>query len=103
MGLSIELQDEFGGWIESIEDPTNLLGDLLPPCGVTGPHPILAGIDPYGDTAFNHLQIPRFLSEWVDVVSKARTLEQRQLASEIERLARRCSAEVHIYLRFIGD
>jgi hypothetical protein len=103
MGLGIELQDEFSGRIESIEDHTNLLGDLLPSFGVTGAYPILAGIDPHGDTVFNRLQIPRFLSEWVDVVSKARTQKEQELVSEIERLACRCSAEVHTYLKFIGD
>ncbi|HXA51669.1 MAG TPA: hypothetical protein VNV86_15240 [Candidatus Acidoferrum sp.] len=78
MGLEIQLQDEWGGRIESIADP-------------------------YGDTVFNPLQIPRFLSEWADVVLNARTDEDKTLVSQIETLARRCADEVHLYLKFIGD
>ena len=33
---------------------------------------MLTGIDLYGDTVFNPLQIPQFLSEWGDVISNAR-------------------------------
>ncbi len=103
VGLEIQLQDECGGRIQSVADPKNLLTDLLPPNEKRDAYPMLAGIDPYGDTVFNPLQIPRFLSEWVDVVSKARTEEDRELLSKIERLARRCADEVHTYLKFIGD
>jgi hypothetical protein len=55
----------------------------------------VAGDRPYGDTVFNPLQIPHFLSERVDVVSNTRTEEDRELVSQIERSARRCSDEVH--------
>lgn len=103
MGLEIQLQDEFGGRIESIIDPKNLLPDLLPPDGRGDEFPLLSGIDLYGDTTFNRLQMPRFLSEWANVASNARTEEERKLVSEIERLAGRCSDDVHKYLKFIGD
>jgi hypothetical protein len=103
MGLEIQLQNECGGRIESIADPKNLLADLLPPHEKSDAYPMLAGIDPYGDTVFNPIQIRRFLSELADVLSCARTQEGRELASEIGRLARRCSDEVHTYLKFIGD
>ncbi len=103
MGLEIQLQDEWGGRIEGISDPKNLLANLLPPDEKSDAYPMLTGIDPYGDTVFNPLQISRFLSEWADVASNARTEEERKLLSEIERLARRCSDEVHTYLKFIGD
>jgi len=94
VGIEIQLQDEFGNRIEGAVDPKNLLADLLPPAEKSTAYPMLAGIDPCGDTVFNGLQIRRFLSEWVDVVSKARTQEDRELASEIEKLARQCSDEV---------
>jgi hypothetical protein len=103
VGLEIQLQDEWGGRIEGIADPKNLLADLLPSDEKSDAYPTLAGIDPYGDTVFNPLQIPRFLSEWADVVSNARTEEDRAFVSEIGRLARRCADEVHTYLKFIGD
>jgi hypothetical protein len=103
MGLVIQLQDELGNRIQGVEDPTNHLASLLPRYERSASYPMLASIDPYGDTYFNGLQIPRFLSEWADVVSKARTQDERELVAEIERLARRCSDEVHTYLKFIGD
>jgi hypothetical protein len=61
VSLEIQLQDESGGRIESIIDPKNLLPDLLPPEGKSEAYPMLAGIDLYGDTIFNRLQIPPFL------------------------------------------
>ena len=103
MGLEIQLQGEFGNQIEGIADPKDHLARLLPPYEQSASYPLLASIDPYGDTVFNRLQIPRFLSEWAEVVSKARRQEEQWLVSEIDRLARRCSDEVHTYLKFIGD
>ncbi len=103
MGLEIQLQDEFGGRIESITDPKNLLPEMLPSDELCSAYPMLAGIDLYGDTVFNRLQIPRFLSELADIASKAQTEEDRKLVFQIEKLARRCAANVHMYLKFIGD
>jgi hypothetical protein len=103
VGFEIQLQDEFGGKIDGIIDPTNRLPDLLPLDQECDSYPMLAGIDLYGDTYFNRLQIPRFLSELAGIVSKARTEEDRTLVSEIERLARRCAESVHTYVKFIGD
>lgn len=103
MGLEIQLQDEFGGRIESIIDPKNLLPRMLPSDEQSSVYPMLAGIDLYGDTVFNRVQIPRFLSELEPIASKAQTDEDRTLLSQIDALARRCAAEVHTYLKFIGD
>jgi hypothetical protein len=103
VGLEIQLQDEFGGRIESIIDPKNLLPKMLPSDEQNIAYPMLAGIDLYGDTVFNRLQIPRFLSELEQIASNAQTVEDRTLLSQIEALARRCAAEVHMYLKFIGD
>jgi hypothetical protein len=102
MGLEIQLQDERGGMIESVIDSKNLLPDLLPSEEKNDSHPMLSGIDLYGDTVFKRIQMPRFLSEWANVVAAVRTQEEQALVSEIERLARRCSTDVHQYLKFIG-
>ena len=102
MGLGVELQNEQGEALDSISDPKNLLGGLLP-SNDEQTCPFLASIDPYGDTVFNRLQMDRFLSEWVGVAAKARTSEERALVSTIENFARRCHDEVHLYLKFIGD
>jgi hypothetical protein len=63
----------------------------------------MGGIDPYGDTVFNGIQIRRFLLEWEAVSSNAVTTEERELVSKIEELALRCRDEVHLYIRFVGD
>src|SRR5882762_3840829 len=70
MGLDIELQDERGGPLESISDPQNLLGRLLPPNSDESCL-LVASIDPYGDTVFNRIQMERFLREWRVVSAKA--------------------------------
>jgi hypothetical protein len=102
MGFSIELQDEWGGWIARVEDPKGLIDNLLPSIDLDDDsYPILSSIDPYADTTFNGLQMRRFLLEWSN--GKATTDEQLALVSAVEILARRCSLETHTYLEFIGD
>jgi hypothetical protein len=102
VGLGIELQDEFGGTVDSLADPKNLLTRLLPPV-LDDSYPMLGSIDRYGDTVFNNLQMKRFLLEWADVVMKAGTSEERDVVQKIGELANRCQQEVHRYLKFIGD
>jgi hypothetical protein len=62
----------------------------------------LEEIDWYGDTAFNRLQMPRFLAQWQAVVRHTETPEQLKLVSGIREFAERCQSEVHLYLQFIG-
>jgi hypothetical protein len=102
MGLEIVLQTELGARVDSVADPKNYLGKLLP--DIDGEkYPLLGGIDPYGDTVFNGLQMRRFLLEWADVSAKASMPEERNLVAKIDELARRCRDEVHLYIRFVGD
>src|SRR5579872_4618750 len=100
MGFNVVLQDEFGAQIGSVDDPRCLLDKLLPTPG-SDDYPFLGSIDPYGDTTFNTLQMPRFLKEWTAVVSpSASTSEEQALVASVELLARRCRDEVHVYLKF---
>ena len=102
MGLEIVLQTELGTRVDAVADPKNYLGKLLPEIDEEK-CPILGGIDPYGDTVFNGIQMRRFLLEWVEVSAKAGTDEERELVSKIEELARRCRDEIHLYITFVGD
>ena len=102
MGLGIELQDERGTQLDMVTDPKNYLGRLLPQHD-DPVHPMLASIDFYGDTVFNRMQMDGFLTEWAEVSGKGHRAEERELISAIEKLARRCRDEVHLYLKFIGD
>lgn len=102
MGMEIKLQDEWGRPIESLVDPKNYLGKLLPH-NDDNSQPTLAGIDSYGDTVFNRMQMRWFLSEWTELSAKAQTPEERELVSKVEAMARRVRDEVHMYLKFVGD
>lgn len=102
MGLGIELQDEWGGKIDGIYDPKNLLGPLLSALDQKS-HPMLSGVDAYGDTTFNHLQMKWFMPEWAEISRNIQNAEQQALVLGIEALARRCAEDVHTYLKFIGD
>src|SRR5689334_13549659 len=102
MGLNIVLQDELGGRIDGVDDPRGLLHKLLPEPG-NGEYPFIGSIDPYGDTTFNNLQMRGFLNEWAVVARRATTPDEHSLVDYVEKLARRCRDEVHVYLKFIGD
>ncbi len=102
MGLDIELQDEWGSKLDSVGDPKNYLGKLLPRSDDDN-RPILAGIDSYGNTVFNRMQMRWFLPEWADVSGRAQTSEERELVSKVEAMAHRLRDETHLYLKFIGD
>ena len=102
MGLGITLQDELGTELDTVVDPKNFLGKLLPEHDDPA-HPMLTSIDFYGDTVFNRMQMERFLAEWADVRAKAHAPDEQALVSAVEGLARRCRDEVHLYLKFIGD
>ncbi len=102
MPLTIELQDELGGRRAGVDDTQNALGSLLPRMSGDA-YPMLESIDPYGNTTFNRIQMPRFLREWAAMSQKAETVNERQLLSEIELLAQQCQDDVHLYLKFIGD
>lgn len=102
MGFGIELQDEWGGKVETAGDPKNILDRLLPVPGDIS-RPMLGSIDPYANTVFNNMQMKWFLSEWAEVSAKAQTQEEKELVSKVAQMARRVQDEVHLYLKFIGD
>jgi hypothetical protein len=102
MGLNIELQDERGNSLASVADAQNWLKRLLP-SNDDDSHPMLAAIDPYGDTTFNRIQMKRFLAEWTEISTRASGPRERALVSAVEAFGCRCRDEAHLYLKFIGD
>jgi len=102
MGICVALQSETGKTLELIPDDKQLLHALLPPPGNESDS-MLAWIDWYGTTMFNHLQMKRFISEWDQLATRVRTDEERDLLSKIRSLALRCQKEETSYLKFIGD
>lgn len=101
MALAIALENERGEQLEIVADPKNLLHRLLEPH--QGDGSLLGQIDWYGDTVFNHIQIPLFLSAWRPLAQRVQTVEETKLIDTINALAERCESGVHLYLRFIGD
>ena len=102
MGFEVRLQDEFGGQLESVADPKNILDRVLPEPGDQA-FPMLGSLDPYADTIFNGLQMKWFLDELLKVMPKAHTPEERDLLEKVEGMAKRARDETHLYLKFIGD
>lgn len=101
MGLDINLENERGEVLATLNDPKNLLHRLLERATEDETH--LSEIDWNGDTTFNRLQIPRFLSEWKAVARQVKTPEDLKLVNDVKDLADGCQCDVHLYLRFIGD
>ena len=101
MGIEVALQDERGRVLEIVYDSRNLMPRLLERSLAL--EPFLTQIDWYGNTVFNRLQIPRFLSAWQVVARQAENDEEATLVAEVRTLAKRCEDSVHLYLKFIGD
>lgn len=102
MGLKVVLETETGEPIDQIMDPRNHLHGVLPDPDDRS-FPCLRYLDLFGDTVFNQLQMRPFLEDWQRVRHRAKTDEERMLVDEVQRLARRCAAEPHRYLKFYGD
>lgn len=101
MGFDINLEKETGEVLATVGDPKNLLHQLLERS--LADEPRLGEIDWYGDTVFNRLQMPRFLSEWQVLAKHSKSDEEIKLVDEIKTLAERCQGHVHLYIKFIGD
>ena len=65
--------------------------------------PILRGIDPFGNTVFNHLQAAEFLEEWERVKERARDDSQRTVWQKIKEMAESCCEDRDLFLRFVGN
>jgi hypothetical protein len=65
--------------------------------------PVLRGIDAFGKTVFNHLQMEAFLEEWERVRERARDDSQKENWQRIKEMAQRCQQDRDLYLRFVGN
>ncbi|WP_433604977.1 hypothetical protein ACQP2P_26115 [Dactylosporangium sp. CA-139114] len=63
--------------------------------------PMLAGIDPYGDTFFNYLQVKRLLLE-LDVYAPEHS-ESAAFFAQLTDVCNEALAKPHRFLRFVGD
>ena len=102
MGIDVRLEDEDGNEEKSVLDPGFDLEKLLPSIEDETSY-CLRFIDPYGDTVFNNLQIPKFIFELEKAIEKVDDEKAITIGKEILNLAKECSKDVHLYLKFYGD
>jgi hypothetical protein len=63
--------------------------------------PLLGSIDPYGDTAFNYLQVQRIL---IEIQAQERTGDELDaLLKNLETFSNQALAKPHMFLWFVGD
>jgi hypothetical protein len=97
MSLVVKLEDDLGersDWI--------ILHGVLPSRDERAFN-CLRGIDPYGKTVFNHLQMEKFLEEWELVKDRAHDDSQREAWQKVREMAQSCQQDRDLFLRFVGN
>jgi hypothetical protein len=64
---------------------------------------LLSGIDPFGKTVFNHLQMKAFLQEWDRAKERVRDESQLEAWEKVKQMAETCRDDRDLYLRFVGN
>ena len=97
MSLVVKLEDDLGERADWV-----MLHGVIP---ARDEHDfcVLRGIDPFGKTVFNHLQMDAFLAEWERVQSRAEDDNQKEAWKKIKEMAQTCQADRDLYLRFVGN
>jgi hypothetical protein len=96
MSLVVKLEDDLGERSEWV-----ILHGVIP-SSHDGAYPLLSGIDPFGKTVFNHLQMEVFLREWEQAKVRARDESQMEAWETVKRMAESCRQDRDLYLRFVG-
>jgi hypothetical protein len=63
---------------------------------------LLSGVDPFGKTVFNHLQMEAFLQEWERAKERVRDESQMEAWEKIKGMAEACRKDRDLFLRFVG-
>lgn len=95
-------------WVVKLEDDLGERSEWIMLHGVIPSreerdYPCLRGIDPYGETVFNHLQMESFLEEWDRVRDRASDESQKDAWQKIKEMAEICRQDRDLYLRFVGN
>jgi hypothetical protein len=102
MGVNVQWESEGGGPLEELLDPQNWVADLLPDWR-DETSTCLRFVDLYGDTVFNRLQVSILIAELEAAIAKATDADVAAHGQAILELAKKSEANVHTYLRFLGD
>ena len=65
--------------------------------------PLLAGVDPYGFTVFNRVQIDNQLPDEIEFMRARLTPERHRMLNELDRLLALARQRTHRYVWFQGD
>jgi hypothetical protein len=97
MSLVVKLEDDLGERSEWVilhgVVPATRHADFL----------LLSGIDQFGKTVFNHLQMETFLQEWDQVKDRVRDDSQKEAWQKVKEMAETCRDDRDLYLRFVGN
>src|ERR1700687_837481 len=97
MSLGVKLEDDLGARSEWV-----ILPGVVPPTS----HDdllLLSGIDPFGKTVFNHLQMEPFLKEWDRAKDRVRDDTQLDAWQKVKQRAEPSRHDRDLYLRFVGN
>ena len=97
MSLVVKLEDDLGERSEWV-----MLHGIIP-ASPDSAYPLLSGIDSFGKTVFNHLQMAAFLTEWDRVKDRARDESQVEAWQKVKEMAETCREDRDLYLRFVGN
>ncbi len=97
MSLVVKLEDDLGEHGEWV-----MLHAAIP-SNADGSFPLLSGIDPFGKTVFNHLQMDEFLREWEKVKERVKDESQMESWRRVKQMAETCRQDRDLYLRFVGN
>jgi hypothetical protein len=97
MSLVVKLEDDLGERAEWV-----MLHGVIPSTDHAD-FLLLKGIDPFGETVFNHLQMETFLREWDRAKDHARDESQLEAWEKVKTMAETCREDRDLYLRFVGN
>jgi len=97
MSIVVKLEDDLGEHSEWV-----ILNGVIP--GAPDENfLLLSGVDPFGKTVFNHLQMEAFLSEWERAKDRVRDESQMEAWEKVKQMAETCRHDRDLYLRFVGN
>jgi hypothetical protein len=97
MSLVVKLEDDLGERSEWV-----ILNGVIPGAS-DGNFVLLSGIDTFGKTVFNHVQMEAFLQEWERAKDRVRDDTQLEAWTKVKQMAEACRDDRDLYLRFVGN
>jgi hypothetical protein len=97
--IDVRLQNEDGD-VEETFDDSEVLNVIIE--GDTAHTKCLLFIDPYGDATFNRYQAEVLANE-LDAAAANLSAVDAERAQRLASFVRRAAAQVHTYVKFVGD